>query len=204
MGSSDGIVTFTSIILLIAAAYAYYQGKSSDLVYVTSKVDGQQCLVRNLPDKQKACDMLGKIRQNMMVLTNHMFKKYPDKESVKRLKRRYDPSKITETIQGSKHTSYTVNKGEKMVLCLRARDSHEKLENENTMMFVSLHELAHIMSKSIGHEDDEFWKNFKFILKNAEDLGMYDNIDYRQQPEEYCGMMITDSPLHDTSIKIEE
>ena len=72
------------------------------------------------------------------------------------------------------------------------------------MMFVSLHELAHIMTKSIGHDNDEFWSNFKFILTNATELGIYKNVDYRQEPEEYCGMMITDSPLNDSSITINQ
>jgi len=202
--AGSNIVTFVTILILIAAAYAYYQSKTGDLVYVTSEVDGQQCLVRDLPDKQQACNMLSKIRQNMMVLTNHLYKEYPDDPAIHRLKQRYDPYKIIETISGDKNTSYTINKGEKMVLCLRARDGHEKLERENTMMFVSLHELAHIMSKSIGHEDDEFWRNFKFILKHAQNLGMYNNVNYQQEPVKYCGMMITDSPLNDASIKLKK
>ena len=33
-------------------------------------------------------------------------------------------------------------------------------------MFVIIHELSHIMSKSIGH-NSEFYDNFKFLLKEA-------------------------------------
>ena len=34
------------------------------------------------------------------------------------------------------------------------------------MTFVGIHELGHVMSKTIGH-NDEFWSNFKFLLKEA-------------------------------------
>ncbi len=201
---SGNVVTFLSIIVLVSAGYMYYQDKTSDLTYVTSRIDNTRYLVRNLPDKQNACDMLAKIKQNMIILCNHLLKTYPSDENIDRLKRKFDPSQITETSRGEKNTSYTINKGEKIVLCLRARDGNERLERENTMMFVSLHELAHIMTKSIGHDNDEFWSNFKFILTNATELGIYKNVDYRQEPEEYCGMMITDSPLNDSSITINQ
>ena len=36
-------------------------------------------------------------------------------------------------------------------------------------MFVALHEITHIMTKSIGHTE-EFWRNFKFILQEAVEL----------------------------------
>ena len=62
--------------------------------------------------------------------------------------------------------------------------------------FVVLHELAHIMTKSIGHTK-EFWNNFKFLLQNAADIGVYTPIDYKRKPKEYCGMKITDNPYYD-------
>ena len=40
-------------------------------------------------------------------------------------------------------------------------EDENKLIDENTLMFVALHELAHIATESIGHTK-EFWANFKF------------------------------------------
>ena len=40
-------------------------------------------------------------------------------------------------------------------------------------MFVAIHELAHIMSKTYGH-NDEFRENFIFLLDNASKCGIYD------------------------------
>ena len=36
-----------------------------------------------------------------------------------------------------------------------------KLIDVNTMMFVAIHEMGHLSSETIGH-NDEFWDNFKY------------------------------------------
>ena len=61
-------------------------------------------------------------------------------------------------------------------------------------MFVAIHELAHVITKSVGHTS-EFWNNMKFILKKAIKLKVYKQHDYRNNPISYCGVEITDSPL---------
>ena len=60
-------------------------------------------------------------------------------------------------------------------------------------MFVAIHELSHVASESIGH-NKEFWDNFKFLLKEATDAGVYKMVDYSSNNTEYCGMTITDNP----------
>ena len=61
-------------------------------------------------------------------------------------------------------------------------------------MFVALHEMGHICTKSIGHTD-EFWNNFKWLLQKSIDINVYTKQDFRKNPQEYCGTTITDSPL---------
>ena len=63
-------------------------------------------------------------------------------------------------------------------------------------MFVALHEMGHLITVSIGHEED-FWQNFKFLLKHANDIGLYNPVDYRKKAQPYCGMSLTDNPLLD-------
>ena len=65
------------------------------------------------------------------------------------------------------------------------------------MMFVAIHELGHLMTKSIGHTP-EFWDNMKFLLEQAiqKDVNVYVKQDFASNPEQYCGMTITDSPLY--------
>ena len=61
------------------------------------------------------------------------------------------------------------------------------------MMFVALHELGHLMTKSVGHEP-EFWDNFKILLKVGIDINVYQHIDFNKNPTDYCGTKITDTP----------
>ena len=68
--------------------------------------------------------------------------------------------------------------------------------DENTLTFVAIHELGHVMTESIGHKK-EFWENFKFLLKNAVTMGLYKPVDYKKKPKDYCGMTITDNPYYD-------
>jgi hypothetical protein len=63
------------------------------------------------------------------------------------------------------------------------------------MIFVAIHELAHIMTQSMGHTP-EFWNNMKFLLQIATtDLQIYVYQPYHQKPQPYCGIVITDTPL---------
>ena len=78
----------------------------------------------------------------------------------------YALSNLVQSTPDSKYTSYSVNKGEKVVLCLRSRNSKEELVDENILMFVALHEMGHICTKSIGHTE-EFWTNFKWLLQKS-------------------------------------
>ena len=63
------------------------------------------------------------------------------------------------------------------------------------MMFVAIHELAHLMTKSIGHTP-EFWDNMRFLLKKGIELNVYKKHDYNKVPKDYCGTQITSTPLN--------
>ena len=106
----------------------------------------------------------------------------------------FNPDAFSETTPDAKYTSYSVNKGEKIVFCLRDKKEGEALVKENIMTFVAIHELGHLMTKSVGHEP-EFWNSFKLLLKIAIDNGLYKNIDFNSTPKDYCGVKITDTPL---------
>lgn len=170
-------------------------------VYVTSTVDGKQYKVRDMPDKQQAADLMARIRIKLTKLCDELERKYPDKPQVKQMVRNFrsDPSRFIESTPDEEHTSSTVNKGESIHMCLRQRDGpDESLVNENVMMFVALHEMAHICTKSIGHGPD-FWNNFGWLIKEAESLQLYRYTDFSAHPVSYCGVYITDSPRYDPS-----
>jgi hypothetical protein len=169
------------------------------LVEVKSKVDGQSYRVRDMPDKQQAADLLAKVRNRMKKLYVHLQSKFPDKPQVKRLLQRFEanPDRILESTPDAEHTSYSVNKGEKVHLCLRHRQGgDESLVNENVMVFVALHEMAHMITDEIGHPP-EFWNNFGWLLKEAESIDAYQYQDFKAHPVRYCGTQITDQPRYD-------
>jgi hypothetical protein len=126
-----------------------------------------------------------------------MDEKYPDNDAVQRLVSGFKPNKIMETLPTSTYTAYSENKGEKIAFCLNSqKENNESLIDINTLTFVAIHELSHVMTVSIGHKQ-EFWDNFKFLLQNAKEAGIHDPADYKKKPAEYCGMKITDSPYYD-------
>ena len=185
--------------IIVLSLFIYTESRNNEIIYVESSIDNRKYLVRNVDDKQEAADMLADMRARLDKMINYMRMNYPNDDRVKRLIRKFNPDRISESLKGSKYTSYSINKGEKIVLCLRSKDMSQKLTDINTLMFVTLHELAHIMTISIGHTK-EFWSNFKFILKIAVKIGIYDNIDYSKDPQPYCGIEVNDSPLHNESI----
>lgn len=193
----EDFTTFFLILICITIFYAYLENKASDVTYV--KIGKVEYLVRNLPDKDNAAKLLSQIRSRLKKLVNYLYtnmNSYKDqKQNIKRMKENYRPNNITESSPGNAYTSYSINKGEKVVFCLRSKDGKNTLTDLNTMMFVAIHELAHIMTKSVGHTQ-EFWDNMKFLLKVGVEIGVYVKQDFNQNPVAYCGTKITDTPLN--------
>ncbi len=179
------------------AAMAYKKG-SHDMAHVTSTVDGQKYIVRNLPDKQEAADRLARTRAKLLRLMRDLKQAYPEKPIVKQILRNFDadPSRFSESTPDASYTSYSVNKGEKVYMCLRQRNEREELVDENIITFVALHEMAHIGTHEVGHTP-LFWNNFGWLLQRAEEIQIYQYQDFSAHPVEYCGIRITDQPTYD-------
>jgi hypothetical protein len=169
------------------------------LVDVRSGIDGKLYKVRDMPDKQRAADLMAEIRLRMNKLKIHVESRYPDKAQVKRLKTNFtaEPTRLYESQPDSDHTSYSVNKGESVHFCLRQKDQKaEPLVDSNVMTFVAIHEMAHMITETIGHGPD-FWNNFGWLLRESEAIGIYTHQDFKAHPVAYCGMKITDAPSYD-------
>lgn len=188
------LITIITFSILFISIYLYYQTNYSELVYVKSTVDNENYLVRNRYDKLKAANMLASIKNKLLKLIYLLEIDKKKDLRVKRLSKKFNPKNIRESISNTKQTSYSVNKGEKIVFCIRSKNKKQDLIEINTVMFVAIHELAHIMTVSIGHTE-EFWNNMKFLLKYAIDKGIYKKQNFKKKPVPYCGTTITDSPL---------
>jgi len=181
-------------ILIVCIKY-YFDNDMVGFNCITSNVDGNKYCVRERLKQEMAADLLASVTKKMKILVAYMQKTYPTYENVQRLIKNFNPQTIMETKVDSVHTAYSENKGEKIAFCLNTTKTGDTLIDKNTLTFVSIHELAHTMSESIGHKE-EFWKNFKFLLENAVRIHIYNAIDYSKNPVSYCGMTIDESPLY--------
>jgi len=100
------------------------------------------------------------------------------REKFRRIKPEYADIPLKE---GS--SAYTENKSV-ITLCLKDPET-EKYYDMNTITYVALHELAHMVSKTHGH-NDEFKENFSLLLARAAKLGIYDPM--KPIPFTYCGV----------------
>jgi hypothetical protein len=185
-------------VLSAGAAAMYYKKNAHDMAHVESTVDGQKYLVRNLPDKQDAANRLARTRGKLLRLMKDLKQAHPEKPFVIQMARNFDadPTRFSESTPDASYTSYSVNKGEKVYMCLRQRNEREELVDENIITFVAIHELSHIGTSEVGHTA-AFWNNFGWLLKRAEEMGIYQFTDFAAHPVEYCGIRITDQPTYD-------
>ena len=192
------------IIILIIVFIIFFKLMYSKMTYIKSDIDNKYYLVRDLPDKQIACNMLASIKNDILILVNYLYNnkddKYKDyKLNIERLKDRVYNVNISENTGNNSDTSYSINKGEELFLCLRSKKHFNEFHDRNLIFYVVLHEISHIASPFYepefkGH-GPEFKRVFKFLTMVALDLGKYNKIDFDKKPEEYCGIYITDSIL---------
>lgn len=196
------------IILLIVILGVFYWFNYKKMTFVKSPIDNNYYMVRDLSDKYNAANLLATMRGNILKLLSHLNSKktseYKEYEQyISQLSDRIHDVTISESKgdeeandeNGNKKdivTSYSVNKGEELVFCLRSRKEINKFHTINTLMYVILHEISHIACPEYGH-GPLFKKIFGFFTKIAIELKIYDYVDYAKNPEEYCGIYLTDS-----------
>ena len=198
MFSKDILANVFFILIIALFIYNYYVNRDDiELKCIISKKDGKEYCVRKRSDLDGAVDLLSNTINSLEELKNYVNEKYPNDDRVKRINEKFNRTKIKETLPTSKFKAYSENKGEALAFCLNTEnEKNEELMDKHTLLFVAIHELAHIATVSIGHKE-EFWKNFKFLLEIAVDNNLYQPVDYKEKPQEYCGMSITDNPYYD-------
>jgi hypothetical protein len=187
----------------------YYDVGKRDMVFVISDLDKDSYMVRNLKDKQQAANILARLKSNIYAITNYMNKKLENpkfanlprylefKPYILQLKTKINGVTIKESSANTVYTSYTVNKGEQIIFCIRSKAITSILHSSNIhdinlIMYVALHEISHVACPEYDHTP-LFKKIFRFICEEAIEMGIYEKIDFRNYPKEYCGMNIHDS-----------
>lgn len=186
-------MSFTEIFILFLMAVIvimFIQNHFGEVEYVRSRIDDRHYLVRKLQNSQQAADYLAEVNAKLIRLVKHMMAKFPANPEVLQMYKNYNPNAISEGSYESGYTSYTVNKGEKLILCIRQKD--QTFVDSNVIFYIAAHELAHIMTTEVGHTET-FWANFKILLNEAMAIGLYRKVDFNKKNEDYCGIKITSS-----------
>ena len=168
------LVVFFSIIILIIA-----EKNELFLEYRNSKLNNKTYGIQETFNKSDdAVEILAKLHNEMDNFIKDLYKKYPNDERAQRLIKGFKNTKIEESPDDNEETtSFTIDKGKMMSLCLREKQNSRDFHDYNTLQFVIIHELAHIASVSEGH-NSEFITNFKFLLQEAKALGYYEPVNY--------------------------
>jgi hypothetical protein len=181
------------ISILIIIIYIFLISNKTNLLLI--ETNGNHVLVRdNTPNITNSAELLGNVITRLYVLRDNMVKNkslYPSYDSyIVLMSNNFNKTRtiIYENSTDSPYTSYSVNKGEEIVFCLRCKVTKE-LHSLNLLMYVAIHELAHTACPEIGHPP-LFNKIFKFLLEHAVSLELYYYENYNKNPVEYCGMKL--------------
>lgn len=174
------------VLLIIIFGFLIYQNSR----YIKFEIDNDQYQIEKYsPGRFESLDTLVYLRKKLKQLITHLNRKLPNDPYVQRLNQRFENTVLREANPDgdSSSTSYTINKGDTMVLCLRS--GNNQLVDRNTLTYVAIHELSHIYSSSY-HHSPEFWKNMSFLIDEASQIGIYTPVNYSQNPVSYCGLTI--------------
>jgi hypothetical protein len=201
---------------LVRGSGRYAIGRTREVV---SRVDGMRYRVHEgHAGPQKAADTLAALNGRVIDLMRHLRARYlragaggkagaERRKAAQRLLARYNPDNLAENSPKDPggDTSYTLDKGAVVALCLRERDPAASgdprvndLHDLDTLTFVTLHEMAHIAIEDVDHPP-RFWAAFRFLLEAAEEAGVYASPDYAADPRTYCGVKIDYNPRYDAA-----
>lgn len=180
----------------------------SETLYVQSDIDNKKYIIRRGHTKtdvylKQSANALAEINTRITKLIDHLTTKYEKDPRrnyfIKKLRENYNSYILSEAAIDERYTTYTVDKQDVHV-CLRTRDQAENIYDTNLLMYVILHELAHLCNyddagNPIQGHGVEFKNIFKLLVIEAIRLNLYKYIDYSETPQEYCGIMISTTIL---------
>jgi hypothetical protein len=180
-------------------------------------------IISDSANREGAIALMTECNSRMLRLFDHLRKKYKigttdaeckdkcaewiaqnhsKREIVRHLLRDFNYEAIHEhRPQGSRNVAYSLNKGKTIMLCLREIKNPREIVDIDTLMFVVLHEAAHVANYSEWGHETRFWSIFKYILEEAVAVGVYVPTDYSASPKNYCGFNINHNPLYDQRIE---
>ena len=187
------------ITLVLAAAFTYglillIQKLPEALEMRRSTVNGKSYGIQEmLPNANLTADRIAKLEKFTTDFMEYLTARYTNDVRTQRLLDNLAEIKMEESPFEDDTSSYTVNKGELIALCIRNKEDKD-FHDWNTLLFVLIHELGHVASVTTGH-NEEFIRNFKWLLERANEAGLYKPVDYSKSPITYCGVRVTNNPM---------
>ena len=182
------------VCILLVLCYKYY---TNTRTYTVSSTDSKKYITVSGDQQftQESANVFANINSRILLLIEYLSKNDANNNIVQRLKYKYNniTDFIQEAIIDSDNTTYTIDKQE-IHVCIRSRDAEKKIYDINLLMYVIIHELAHICNDTVGH-DTNFINIFKYLLTKAIECNVYTYENYRQAPKEYCGITINSQVL---------
>ena len=177
------------IIIFIFLIHIY-----SNNIYIKSYSDNMFYKVQRNINKYKSVKYLSYLRKFTIDLVSNLdtnniiYKTYHDRFI--KLSSMIRTIKINEKSIIDKNTSYTINKGDEIVLCLKFKDN-DKYHEINDIKYILIHELAHIICPEVGHTK-VFYDINKYLLTEAIRLKLHNITNYKLNPLNYCGIVLNE------------
>ncbi len=154
------------------------------MIYQKSNLNNKIYKVRNENNKQEAANILADIDIiYKKIISNLVIKNI----SYINLNSEYV---LSEKPYLSYDSSYSIAK-KYIYICLRNPITN-KFHDKNVIIYVALHELAHVLCPDYGH-GNLFIEIFKLITEISVELNLYKPINFEVENYNYCGITIKSS-----------
>ena len=187
------------IAIILIFIYIYYFLNKNNFITIESNTGSAIKIYDDELIKEKT-ELLSLIVNRMNELTKYLNenKNYDDlidfKPYINQLINNFNNNTdIHETDPNTDLTSYSVNKGQELSVCLKSKKT-KKLHDINLLMYVVIHEMAHFGCPDIGH-GTLFQKIFKKFTEVAIKINLYSYDNYNKNPVEYCGMDLSSNVI---------
>ena len=201
------MIWFLGIIIFLLIFKSYIFDGTKEHV---SSIDNELYKIRSGTDSQLRADLLAFIKLKLGILVQSLAQdqRYTNNPDVQRLVSNWNKGvTIKEIGNWESDAAYVINK-QYMSFCLQDNPNKGKVKNTNIedtnlITYVSIHELAHIMSIETDH-GSEFIRNFQFLLGYAQNLTytnpftnvvekLYIPLNNLKTADNYCGVELKKS-----------
>lgn len=194
-----GIIICVVLVVLIIL-YLYKKNYTRAIVYSKNMIPFKVNKNIDYEFMKNSANILDSINSRVYILLTYLQKNYPKNPTTIILVSKYSPNIISESKIKQNYTTYTVDKS-LINICIRTRDDKQDVYDINLLMYVVIHELAHLcnftydMQPIIGH-GVQFIEKFKFLVGASITCGIYKYEDYSRNNQEYCGIILSSQILN--------